>query len=99
MLLDFGANWCGWCRRLHTLFTTDPRVRDTLKRNYITVMVDVNTRNGPARNAAVEDYTVMAIERWPGGLTLVCHQQPSVHWDLGDTGGTVAVRMPLLLSQ
>jgi L-threonylcarbamoyladenylate synthase len=32
---------------------------------------------------------------WPGGLTLVCHEQPSVHWDLGDTGGTVAVRMPL----
>ncbi|HSK25521.1 MAG TPA: L-threonylcarbamoyladenylate synthase [Jiangellales bacterium] len=32
---------------------------------------------------------------WPGGLTLVCHQQPSVQWDLGETGGTVAVRMPL----
>ena len=32
---------------------------------------------------------------WPGGLTLVCHAQPSLQWDLGDTGGTVAVRMPL----
>jgi L-threonylcarbamoyladenylate synthase len=32
---------------------------------------------------------------WPGGVTLVCHEQPSVHWDLGETGGTVAVRMPL----
>lgn len=32
---------------------------------------------------------------WPGGLTLVCRQQPSLRWDLGDTGGTVAVRMPL----
>lgn len=32
---------------------------------------------------------------WPGGLTLVCRQQPSLHWDLGDAGGTVAVRMPL----
>jgi len=31
---------------------------------------------------------------WPGGLTLVCHQQPSLQWDLGDTRGTVAVRMP-----
>ena len=29
------------------------------------------------------------------GLTLVCRQQPSLHWDLGDAGGTVAVRMPL----
>lgn len=32
---------------------------------------------------------------WPGGLTVVCAQQPSLTWDLGDTGGTVAVRMPL----
>jgi len=33
-------------------------------------------------------------ELWPGPLTLVCRQQPSLHWDLGDTRGTVAVRMP-----
>jgi len=32
---------------------------------------------------------------WPGGLTVVCRSQPSLTWDLGDTGGTVAVRMPL----
>jgi tRNA threonylcarbamoyl adenosine modification protein (Sua5/YciO/YrdC/YwlC family) len=32
---------------------------------------------------------------WPGGLTLVATAQPSLQWDLGDTGGTVAVRMPL----
>lgn len=32
---------------------------------------------------------------WPGGLTLVCRQQPSLRWDLGDTAGTVAIRMPL----
>ena len=33
-------------------------------------------------------------EFWPGPLTLVCHQQASLQWDLGDTRGTVAVRMP-----
>jgi L-threonylcarbamoyladenylate synthase len=32
---------------------------------------------------------------WPGALTIVCRSQPSLNWDLGDTGGTVAVRMPL----
>jgi tRNA threonylcarbamoyl adenosine modification protein (Sua5/YciO/YrdC/YwlC family) len=32
---------------------------------------------------------------WPGGLTLVCQAQPTLDWDLGDTAGTVAVRMPL----
>lgn len=31
---------------------------------------------------------------WPGPLTLVCQQQPSLRWDLGESGGTVAVRMP-----
>ena len=32
---------------------------------------------------------------WPGGLTLVIEHAPSLAWDLGDTRGTVAVRMPL----
>jgi tRNA threonylcarbamoyl adenosine modification protein (Sua5/YciO/YrdC/YwlC family) len=32
---------------------------------------------------------------WPGGLTIVCHEQPSLRWDLGDAAQTVAVRMPL----
>ncbi|MEV7614926.1 L-threonylcarbamoyladenylate synthase [Streptomyces sp. NPDC089799] len=32
---------------------------------------------------------------WPGALTLVAKHQPSLAWDLGETGGTVAVRMPL----
>ena len=33
-------------------------------------------------------------EFWPGPLTLVLHQQTSLQWDLGETRGTVAVRMP-----
>lgn len=33
-------------------------------------------------------------EFWPGPLTIVCHAQPSLQWDLGDTRGTVAARMP-----
>lgn len=33
-------------------------------------------------------------ELWPGPLTLVCRQQPSLQWDLGDSRGTVAIRMP-----
>lgn len=32
---------------------------------------------------------------WPGALTIVVNQQPSLAWDLGDTDGTVALRMPL----
>jgi len=33
-------------------------------------------------------------EFWPGGLTLVCRASRSLKWDLGETKGTVAVRMP-----
>lgn len=31
---------------------------------------------------------------WPGALTVICRAQPSLAWDLGETRGTVAVRMP-----
>lgn len=32
---------------------------------------------------------------WPGGLTIIIEHAKTLDWDLGDTGGTVAVRMPL----
>jgi L-threonylcarbamoyladenylate synthase len=32
---------------------------------------------------------------WPGALSLVVRQAPSLHWDLGDARGTVMLRMPL----
>ncbi len=32
---------------------------------------------------------------WPGGLSLVVPQAPSLGWDLGDANGTVMLRMPL----
>lgn len=36
----------------------------------------------------------LAATFWPGGLTLICRQQPSLRWDIGDSRGTVAVRVP-----
>jgi tRNA threonylcarbamoyl adenosine modification protein (Sua5/YciO/YrdC/YwlC family) len=41
--------------------------------------------------SAVED---LIATFWPGGLTVVLPSQPSLNWDLGETQGTVAVRMP-----
>ncbi|MCX8559312.1 L-threonylcarbamoyladenylate synthase [Mycolicibacterium mucogenicum] len=32
---------------------------------------------------------------WPGALSLVVRQAPSLSWDLGDTNGSVMLRMPL----
>jgi L-threonylcarbamoyladenylate synthase len=34
-------------------------------------------------------------EFWPGALTLVFRASPTLLWDLGETRGTVALRMPL----
>ncbi len=31
---------------------------------------------------------------WPGPLTIIVREQSSLQWDLGETRGTVAVRMP-----
>lgn len=53
----------------------------------------VRTVDGLAR--AVPDYARALIDAfWPGPLTLVLAAQPSLSWDLGETNGTVAVRMP-----
>jgi tRNA threonylcarbamoyl adenosine modification protein (Sua5/YciO/YrdC/YwlC family) len=43
---------------------------------------------GPLARTMVEAF-------WPGPLTLVVRAAPSLAWDLGETRGTVAVRMPL----
>jgi len=52
-----------------------------------------------AATALIEDFgpygKELIDEFWPGGLTLVCRANRSLIWDLGDTQGTVAVRMPL----
>lgn len=45
--------------------------------------------------AEVPEAVERLVERfWPGALTIILPAQPSLSWDLGDTRGTVAVRMP-----
>ena len=45
-------------------------------------------------DAVPEAARELVAEFWPGGLTVICRAQPSLAWDLGETRGTVAVRMP-----
>jgi L-threonylcarbamoyladenylate synthase len=33
-------------------------------------------------------------KHWPGALTVICRIQPSLRMDLGDTEGTIALRVP-----
>ena len=54
---------------------------------------DTRTIDGLAID--VPDYARALVQAfWPGALTVVLRAQPSLLWDLGDTGGTVALRMP-----
>ncbi|TWP36506.1 L-threonylcarbamoyladenylate synthase [Leekyejoonella antrihumi] len=54
---------------------------------------DVRTVDGLAMS--VPSYARRLMEDlWPGGLTLIFRSQPSLMWDLGDTNGTVGLRMP-----
>jgi tRNA threonylcarbamoyl adenosine modification protein (Sua5/YciO/YrdC/YwlC family) len=55
---------------------------------HVRTLDGITTRVSPQIRALAEAF-------WPGGLTIVCHAQPTLNWDLGDTNGTVAVRMPL----
>ena len=36
----------------------------------------------------------LAEKFWPGALTMIVRSQPSLTWDLGETKGTVALRVP-----
>ncbi|MGI8680297.1 MAG: L-threonylcarbamoyladenylate synthase [Jatrophihabitans sp.] len=45
---------------------------------------------------AVDARTRLLVEAfWPGAVTLIVRHAPSLSWDLGDTDGTVGIRMPM----
>lgn len=54
---------------------------------------DIRTVNGLAREVPDSARALME-EFWPGALTVIVLAQPSLAWDLGDTHGTVALRVP-----
>ena len=50
--------------------------------------------------AQVADYASTLMDRfWPGPLTVILRAQTSLHWDLGETNGTVALRDPPALGR
>ncbi|MGA8116759.1 MAG: L-threonylcarbamoyladenylate synthase [Actinocatenispora sp.] len=50
-------------------------------------LAEIVTRLPPAATALAEEF-------WPGGLTMIVRHAPGLSWDIGDTDGTVGVRMP-----
>ncbi|WP_240930586.1 L-threonylcarbamoyladenylate synthase [Isoptericola sp. BMS4] len=54
---------------------------------------DVRTLDGLATDVP-DDARRLVEAFWPGGFTIILRAQPSLQWDLGETQGTVALRMP-----
>src|SRR3954471_20308648 len=53
----------------------------------------IPTLDALAESVPAEVHSLVA-EFWPGGLTIILRARPTLDWDLGDTRGTVALRMP-----
>jgi len=54
---------------------------------------NVRTVDGLARDVPASARALMDAH-WPGALTVIVWAQPSLAWDLGETHGTVALRVP-----
>ena len=61
MLLQFGANWCGWCHKLHGLFEEDKRIAEKLKSDYVEQGVQ---RLQDSEQAVLEREEKLAIRRF-----------------------------------
>lgn len=72
------------------LLTAKARGRDMP----VPVLVASETMLGGVVAEVPESARALAGEFWPGGLTVILRHAPSLAWDLGDSKGTVAVRMP-----
>lgn len=57
------------------------------------LVASVDTMRALATNVSAQTRE-LAAALWPGGLTIICRQQPSLRWDIGDSRGTVALRVP-----
>ena len=71
VLAEFGANWCIWCRRLHTMLHSHPDVSPFFEQNYVLVMVDVDEVDGKTHNLnLIERYGDPTTNGIPGLVVL-----------------------------
>ena len=54
VLIQWGANWCGWCYKLHDFFAEDQNAKALLDAGYVTVLVDTDTNKALLEEMAVE---------------------------------------------
>jgi tRNA threonylcarbamoyl adenosine modification protein (Sua5/YciO/YrdC/YwlC family) len=67
---------------------------DPARRPPAVLVPNVRTIDGLATDVP-DAARALAEAFWPGLLTLVCTEQPTLRWDLGDNRRTVSLRMPV----
>jgi len=56
VILLFGANWCPYCRQLHSLFESNPAVNAIVERSFIVVPIDVGTSSRNRNTDLIDRY-------------------------------------------
>lgn len=54
VLIQWGANWCGWCYKLHDFFAEDQNAKALLDAGYVVVLVDTDVNKALLEEMAVE---------------------------------------------
>ncbi len=60
VMIDFGAEWCGWCKKLDENTWKDPKVQGWLKEKAICLKVDTDELKGIAAQYRVSGIPVIA---------------------------------------
>ncbi|MEX2316247.1 MAG: thioredoxin family protein [Pirellulales bacterium] len=55
VLIEWGGNWCGWCYKLHDVFTKDELVRPIMFEQYELVLIDQGTNETLMKSYGGED--------------------------------------------
>ena len=45
VIITWGANWCGWCHKLDTLWQAEPEIQELSENHFVSVHIDLGYRD------------------------------------------------------
>ena len=67
VLIQWGANWCGWCHKLHAFFAEDRYAKALLDAGYVMVLVDKDVNKALLEEMAVQPRGIPYLTVLDGG--------------------------------